>query len=113
MTDVWLLALGFGLMPMIGLSLYNAGTAIRGRESTALAALVGVVLFLGIAHAGADVLVGNAYLKYEATPVLSGATAAGGALTGLGAAAFLWVRWGTRVSGLLTLSVGYFALHTI
>ena len=64
-------------MPMVGLILYNAGTSIRGRESTALAALVGVVLFLGIAHAGVDVLVGNAYLKYEATPVLSAATAAG------------------------------------
>jgi len=113
MTDVWLLALGFGLMPMVGLILYNAGTAIRGRESTALAALVGVVLFLGIAHAGADVLVGNAYLKYEATPVLSAATAASGALTGLGAAAFIWARRSARTSGLLAVSVVYFALHTI
>ncbi len=113
MTEVWLLALGFGLMPMVGLILYNAGTSIRGRESTALAALVGVVLFLGIAHAGADVLVGNAYLKYEATPVLSAATAAGGALTGLGVAALLWVRRGARPSGLVALSVAYFALHTV
>jgi len=112
-TDVWLVALGFSLMPTGGLLLYTAGAEIRDRESTALAALVGVVLFLGIAHAGADVLVGNAFLKYEVTPMLSAATAAGGALTGLGVAALLWFRRGARPSGLVTLSVAYFALHTV
>jgi len=113
MTDVWLVALGFALMPMVALLLFNARTAIRGREPMALAALIGVVLFLGIAHAGADVLVGNAFLKYAATPVLSAATAAGGVLTGLGLAALLWVRRGARASGLLELSAAYFALHTV
>jgi len=111
-TDVWLVALGFALMPMGGLLLYSAGREILDRESTALATLAGVVLFLGIAHAGADVLVGNAFLKYAATPMLSAATAAGGAMTGLGVAALLWIRRGARPSGLVAVSVAYFALHT-
>ena len=101
MTDVWLIALGFALMPTGALLLYTAGTEIRHRESTALAALAGVVLFLGIAHAGTDVLVGNVPFRILTNPALPAATAAAGILAGLVVTYLLWARWGARASGLL------------
>src|SRR5947209_12340931 len=82
-TDVWLIALGFALMPTGALLLYTTGTEIRDRESTALAALVGVVLFLGIAHAGGDVIAGNAPFPILTTPALPVATPAAGGLGGI------------------------------
>jgi len=112
-TDVWLIALGFALMPTGALLLYTAGTEIRNRESTALAALAGVVLFLGIAHAGTDVLVGNVPFRILTTPFLPAASAGVGVLAGLGVTYFLWTRWGAHASGLLTLSVAYFAVHAV
>ena len=113
MTDVWLIALGFALMPTGALLLYTTGTEIRDRESTALAALVGVVLFLGIAHAGVDVIVGNVPFRILTTPALPAATAAAGVLAGLGVTYLLWARRGARASGLLTLCVAYFTLHAV
>ncbi len=112
-TDVWLIALGFALMPTGALFLYTAGTEIRDRESTALAGLAGVVLFLGIAHAGTDVLIGNVPFRILTTPALPAATAAAGVLAGLGIAYLLWARWGARGSGLLALSVAYFTVHAV
>ena len=112
-TDVWLIALGFALMPTGTLLLYTTRTEIRDRESTALAALSGVVLFLGIAHAGTDVLIGNVPFRILTTPALPAATAATGVLAGLGIAYLLWARWGARASGLLTLSVAYFTVHAV
>src|SRR2546428_12997698 len=75
-TEVWLIALGFALMPTGALLLYTTGTEIRDRGSTALAALLGVVLFLGIAHAGVDVIVGNVSVRIFTTSALPAATAA-------------------------------------
>ncbi len=112
-TDVWLIALGFALMPTGALLLYTTRTEIRDRESTALAALSGVVLFLGIAHAGTDVLIGNVPFRILTTPVLPAATAAAGVIAGLGIAYLLWARWGARASGLLTLSLAYFTVHAV
>src|SRR5256712_14077593 len=100
-TDVWLIALGFALMPTGTLLLYTTRTEIRDRESTALAALAGVVLFLGIAHAGTDVLVGNVPFRILTNPALPAATAAAGILAGLVFTYLLWARWGARASRLL------------
>jgi len=112
-TDVWLIALGFALMPTGALLLYTARLEIRDRESTALAATAGVVLFLGIAHAGTDVLVGNVPFRILTTPALPAVTTAAGVLAGLGVTYLLWARWGARASGLLTLSVAYFTVHAV
>src|SRR5438445_5239339 len=90
MTCGWLIALGFALMLTEALLLYTAGTEIRHRESTALAALAGVVLFLGIAHAGTDVLVGNVPFRILTNPALPAATAAAGILAGLVVTYLLW-----------------------
>jgi len=78
-----------------------------------LAALAGVVLFLGIAHAGTAILVGSVAFRILTTPALPAATAAAGVLAGLGVTYLLWARWGARASGLLTLSVAYFAVHAV
>src|SRR5437867_7954763 len=112
-TDVWLIALGFALMPTGALLLYTTRTEIRDRESTALAALSGVVLFLAIAHAGTDVLVGNVPFRILTTPLFPAATAAAGVIAGLVIAYLLWTRWRVRASGLLTLSVAYFTVHAL
>src|SRR2546427_10715226 len=95
-TDVWLIALGFALMPTGALLLYTTRTEIRDRESTALAALSGVVLFLGIAHAGTDVLIGNVPFRILTTPVLPAATAAAGVMAGPRSPYLLVARGGSR-----------------
>ena len=115
MADLWLLALGFGLLPLSALLLAAVPAALRDHESMVWGLLLGVVAFLGFAHAGTTILQGNAYLRYETTPELSAATAVGGLLLGMGAG---WMALGRRegnASALKALALAaalYVALHS-
>jgi hypothetical protein len=115
-VDLWFLALGFGLLPIAALVLVAAPALVRTRATIVWGLLIGVVAFLGLAHAGTAILEGNAYLRYEATPEISAATAAGGLLLGTGLG---WVVLGRRgASGSALGSVAgaaaiYVALHSV
>lgn len=114
MTDLWVLALGFGLLPLSALVLAALPGAIRRYETLMWGLLLGVVAFLGFAHAGAAILEGHAYLRYEASPEISAATAAGGLLAGLGLG---WVVLGRRgapatTAGVAAAAAVYVALHS-
>lgn len=83
MIDLWILALGFGVLPFVALPLYNASTTLRRHEALVWGLLVGVLAFLGLAHAGAALLEGNALLRDEASPAASALAAAGGVFVGV------------------------------
>lgn len=115
MADLWILAVGFGLLPFTALVLTAAPAWLRRHESAVWGLLLGVVAFLGFAHAGAAILEGNAYLRYEATPEISAATAAGGLLVGMGLG---WValgrgKPGSTLAGLAGSAAAYVALHSL
>ncbi len=115
MADLWLLALGFGLLPLSALVLAAAPGWLRRHESAVWGLLLGVVAFLGFAHAGAAILEGNAYLRYEATPEISAATAASGLLVGMGLG---WIalgrgKAGSTLAGLAASAAAYVALHSL
>lgn len=116
MADLWLLALGFGVLPFSALVLLAAPAALRRHEPLVWGVLIGVVAFLGLAHAGAALLQGNAYLRYEASPEISAATAAGGVLLGT---ALGWTVLGRRAGSPATLrsiavaAAIYVALHSV
>ena len=116
MADLWLLALGFGLLPLTALLLAAMPSVVRTRETATWGLLAGVVAFLGFAHAGATILEGNAYLRFEAGPAVSAATAAAGLVLGIGLG---WVVLGRRAGTETTLAAVagaaavYVALHSV
>ncbi len=117
MTDLAILALGFGLLPLLALALLIAPDALRRHESVVWGLLAGVVAFLGLAHAGAALLEGNAFLRFEASPELSASVAVAGLLAGV----FLgWVLLGRgspggglKPSSLVWAATAYIALHSL
>lgn len=87
MTDLWLIALGFGVLPFLAVLLQFASGILKEHEALVWGALAGVLGFLGIAHAGASLLENNSLLRIAATPALSGLVAALGLLAGI------WLGW--------------------
>ena len=114
-VDLRLLALGLGLLPLSALLLVATPSVLRDHEATAWGLLLGVVGFLGFAHAGATLLEGNTFLRAEASPEVSAAAAAGGLLLGLTLGWLLLVRRGTGVSlmALAGAAAIYVALHSV
>lgn len=115
MADLWLLALGFGLLPFAGVLLVAARRTLHDHETAVWGLLLGVVAFLGFAHAGASLLVGNTFLRAETSPEVSAATAAGGLLLGIALGWLLLGRKGPNGS-LATLAGAaavYVALHSV
>ncbi len=96
MIDLWIPALGFGLITLLAIVLYAIPEAVRRNESAAWGLLVGVVAFLGLSHAGAALLEGNAFLRYEANPWTSALVATAGLLGGI---AVGWRLLGSPRSG--------------
>ncbi len=86
MAELWLLAVGFGLLPMTALLLHRFPSVAREYASVAWGVLAGIVAFLGLGHAMAAVLVGNSYLRYLAHPALAAGLALAGAASGMGLA---------------------------
>lgn len=87
MTDLWLIALGFGLLPFLAVLLQFGSEVLRQHEALVWGALAGILGFLGIAHAGASLLEGNSFLRIAASPGLSGVVVALGLLVGI------WLGW--------------------
>jgi len=85
-AELWLLAIGFGLLPMSALLLHLFPSVARDHASMAWGVLAGIVAFLGLGHAMAAVLVGNSYLRYLTHPVLAAGVALFGAASGMGLA---------------------------
>ncbi len=114
-ADLWLLALGFGLLPLAALLLAAAPSILRDHENTVWGLLVGVVAFLGFAHAGASLLVGNTFLRAETSPEVSAATAAGGLLLGVALGWALLGRKGQNISlaTVASAAAAYVALHSL
>ena len=83
MSDLWLLALGFGVLPLLAVLLFAVPRALKQNEAIVWGLLVGVVAFLGVAHAGLALIEGNAYLRYEANPWSAALVAAAGLLAGI------------------------------
>lgn len=116
MAVLWLLAVGFSLMPLAALLLLAYPSALREHQDLAWGLVAGIVGFLGLGHATATFLEGNALLKYEASPLVSAATIAGGILVGL-ALAWLLLARGNRgpevgLGALVWAGTAYLALHS-
>ncbi len=117
MADLSFIAAGFGVLPFSAILLYAAPGWLRRHEAAAWGAAVGAVAFLGLAHAGAAVLEGHAYLVFEASPVVAAATAAGGLLLGIGLGWLLIGRTARNDSAglawLMGAAAAYVALHSL
>ena len=116
MTDLWLLALGFGVLPLLAVVLYAVPETLRRNEAAGWGLLIGVVGFLGLAHAGASLLEGNAFLRYEANPWTAALVAVAGLLAGI---ALGWRLLGAAAPGgesgiraLLWTAVAFVAVHS-
>ncbi len=84
MTDLALVALGFGLLPFLAVGLLAVPKGVGRHEPALWGLLLGVVAFLGLAHAGSALLEGNAYLRFETSPFASALVAAAGLAAGIG-----------------------------
>ena len=93
MIDLAIVALGFGLLPLLAVVLYAIPETLKRHEMAVWGLLVGVVAFLGLAHAGAALLEGNAFLRFEASREVSAGVAVGGLLAGIGLG---WLVLGKR-----------------
>ncbi len=67
MTDLAVLALGFGVMPFAAILLYSFRDDIAARREVMWGFLAGAVAFLGLSHAMAVVLVNHSLFLDEAT----------------------------------------------
>ena len=103
-------------MPVLALLLWPVRDLLRAHEAVVWGLLIGAVAFLGLAHAGAAILVGNSFLEGEIGTASSAAVVAAGLLLGLG---FGWRASGRGAAvGAVSLAllpwfaVAYVALHT-
>ncbi len=117
MTDLWLLALGFSLVPFLAVLLQGVSETLRRHEALAWGGLAGILGFLGIAHAGAAILEGNSLLRYEASPLASGAVVAVGVLAGI-ALAWWFLGRGSRgmeigANTVIWAAAAYVLLHSV
>lgn len=79
--DLWLLAVGFGIMPMAALLLLSTAETVRARQALVWGVLVGIVAFLGLAHTSAAIL--DLHAHYVAGPAAAAAAMATGMAIGL------------------------------
>src|SRR5207244_13203540 len=81
MTDLAVLAAGFGVIPLAAIILYTVTTRVLAYREAAWGFLAGVLGFLGVSHAMAVVLVNHSLLGYlVGATVLSFVTLAIGAV---------------------------------
>lgn len=83
MIDLWLLALGFGVLPFLASLLDAIPGIVRRNEAVAWGLLVGVVAFLGLAHAGMALIEGDTFLRIEANAWVAAVVATAGLAVGL------------------------------
>ena len=70
MTDLAVLALGFGVMPLAAILLYAVQEVVAAHREAAWGLLAGIVAFLGLSHAMAAVLVNHSLFSDEAAATL-------------------------------------------
>lgn len=115
MLDLRLLAVGFGIMPMAAVLLVFLEGHLRSREALVWGALIGIVAFLGIAHAAATILELDS--QFTAGAGASAVTLTLGLLTGLGLG---WVLLGRTIGGGVSFAsrvawaaLVFLALHSV
>ncbi|MFA5896001.1 MAG: hypothetical protein WC985_03755 [Thermoplasmata archaeon] len=113
--DLRLLAAGFGIMPMGAILLVFLEGRLRSREALVWGALIGIVAFLGIAHAAATILELDS--QFTAGAGASAVTLALGLLLGLGLG---WVLLGRTTGGGVSFAsrvawaaLVFLALHSV
>jgi zinc transporter ZupT len=115
-TDLWLLALGFGVLPFLAVVLYASPDLLRRRESALWGLLAGVVAFLGVTHAGLTLIEGNAFLRYETNPWSAALIAAAGLLAGIALGWRLLGRASTASGslgdGIVWAAAAFIAVHS-
>lgn len=116
MTDLAILAFGFASMPLAALLLYSFRGSIRAHPEASWGLSAGVVAFLALSHAMADVLFGKALLAY---PEVAGDTVAilvpfAGLALGavLGRTLFEGHFLRTEPARILWAAVAFFGLHS-
>ncbi len=110
--ELWLVATGFGVMPMAALALLRM-TPTRMRSALAWGALTGIVAFLGLAHASTTALVLRS--QYAAGPAASAVTLAIGMAAGMAVGG--WFLGAGRLagtpSGVAWAAVVFLAVHSV
>src|SRR2546426_282936 len=111
MTDLAVLAIGFGIIPLAAILLYSFRGFVLGRREAVWGSLAGVVAFLALGHAMAAVLV-NKPLFGDAP--LAIAVAVVGLAVGAGIAWLLMEGPFIRMEGsrILWLAVAFVGLHS-
>src|SRR5438094_6543163 len=112
MTDLAVLAIGFGAIPLAAILLYSFRGFVHGHREAVWGSLAGVVAFLALAHAMAAVLVNKPLLGDAPLAI---AVAFVGLLVGGGIAWLLmegpFIR--TEGSRILWLAVAFVGLHSL
>ena len=117
MVDAWVVATGFGLLPLMAGMLWLGRETLHRHEAAVWGLLIGVVAFVGLAHTGATILEGNAFLKFEASLPISAGVATGGIYLGLLLGWLVVGRAGPGVGAplgaLAAAAIVYVALHSV
>ncbi len=114
MSDLWILAVGFGVMPFAALLLYAVRGIEPGRRGMAWGLLAGVIAFLALSHAMTLVLVDHPLLALLADDVSSSLVAIVGLAIGAGVGWALFEGPLIRMEGerILWAAVTFLALHS-
>ena len=114
MSDLWIITVGFGVMPFAALLLYAVRGIEPGRRGMAWGLLAGVIAFLALSHAMAFVLVDHPLLALLADDVSSGLVAVVGLAigTGVGWALFEGPLIRMENERILWAAVAFLALHS-
>lgn len=112
MTDLGLLAIEFGVLPLAAILLYSFRKTVKAHREASWGLAAGVVAFLGLSHAMAAVLVNHSLFGDEAVAT---ALSALGLLVGAGMAWFLLDRAFIRTepARILWAAVAFLVLHSV
>lgn len=114
MTDLAVLAVGFGSIPLAAILLYSFRDGIGARQGLAWGVLAGVLAFLGLSHAMALVLERKPFLFGGSSSVVTVLFL--GVALGLGAALAYFVLEGPRARGepsrIVWAAATFLALHS-
>ncbi len=117
MADLWPLALGLGLMPLAAVLLYAFAPQIASRQEAAWGIIIGVLAFLGLSHAMADVLFSHSPLAFAAGVEAALGLVAIGFLVGFAAGWWFLARETTSPipwrSWVAWTGVAFLALHSL
>ena len=112
MTDLSVLATGFGVIPLSAVLLYSFARQVTRHREAVWGLLAGIVAFLGLSHAMAAVLVNHSVLGFD--PALATVVPSVGLVVGAGIAWLLlegaFIR--TEPNRIVAAAVAFLALHS-